>query len=793
MKKGLSALLFLMISVFTFSAEKKKIVIGIVYDGLMEQNTKVEETIEKEVRDILGNKYEVTFPKEKQLTDSFNKDDISRKIDELLADESVDMVINAGMLSSYVSLDKENITKPVFSPFLFNELLYKETPNKKNLNYISSNMNFAKEIEEFKSIKEFNKLTVVIGKNILNIIPQMEDILGSYLETSNIEINYAVIEDVENLKSLYKEIDSSEAVLLAPINNIPKEEVLELISYMNKKKIPIFSIFDSSQLDEGVLAGYSFEKQLRKRIRAMAINLLFYLEGQAMNTLSTSINSTDSELVINMKTVEETGIWPNWEILSKAKLINFIPEQDFEEALTLKEVIDVSLNNNPSINTLRIQIEEADLNIKKAKGDYKPDITANVTGALLDEDTAGSVFSPAEQSVTAGISLTQVVFSEDANMNIDIQKEKKKLKYAELEKAKLDLILETAEAYFNVLKAEAYSRIQKTNLELTKKNMEIAKNKKSAGISGAADIYRWESELANGVSELTESILNVNLAKINLKRIMNYDLKEKLKLRNLDFTDKEFLVSDERLLGYISNQNKINILSNYMIENLLKYSPELKSIEYGINIQNRLVKNSNNKRFLPTVALQANYTKNLMEGGIGSEDPRYTNLDYGDYSILQSFGADTDSNWNVGVRFSLPIYNGGKIKADKEIAENEIQAMEYQKELAVKYLEQRVMSYLLQVVSEYSKIQNAEVSANSASKALNLVKDAYSRGVVTISDLMSAQMASISAEQYRSTVKYDLMLAIMKAERSVGSFYIEKTPEEKEVFIKELIQLERKF
>jgi outer membrane protein TolC len=235
---------------------------------------------------------------------------------------------------------------------------------------------------------------------------------------------------------------------------------------------------------------------------------------------------------------------------------------------------------------------------------------------------------------------------------------------------------------------------------------------------------------------------------------------------------------------------------------MLINSPELKMVEYGINIQERLVKNANNKRFMPTVAFHANYTKsNIISEGAGSSSTDFSSLySISDSSIRQTFenligafGDPDEDNWSVGLSFSLPIYSGGELKANKDIALSEVEKLSYQKEAITKGLEQQVISYLLKVVSEYSKIKNAEISSDSAKKALGLVNDAYSRGVVSITDLMSAQTASISAEQYKVTVMYDLMIAIMRTERSVGSFYILKDKEGKEEFVKDLAYLESRF
>ena len=606
MKKIVVTLLFMLISLLSFSAEKEKLVVAMLYDGISDENENLRNTIEDEIRSLIGTKYDVVFPKDKQLIDSFNKEDISKNLDLLLEDDECDIIITLGILSSYISLEKENMKKPVFSPFVLKELLPKikdlKNSNIKNLNYITSNLNLISQMENFQKISTFDKLTIIIDEETLKIMPAMKNLFDIYTNKYDMNIKYVIID--EDLNSAMEKIKDSQAIFMAPIHSISKENKNELIKYINENKIPSFSIFNAEPVENGVLAGYSYEKEIRKRLRATAINISFYLEGQQVEELPVVVDSINPELVINMKTVEKTGIWPSWEILSEAKLINFISDKSSENALNLEDVIYIALENNPSINALKTDLNLGKLNVKKAKTNYKPDITANISGSVIDEDRAESLITQSEQTLNAGITLTQIIFSEDANMNIDINKEQLKLKQEELNKAELDLVLETGEAYFNVLKAEAYARIQKINIEMTKKNLEIAKNKKSAGISGASDIYRWESELANSISNLIESIVNINLAKANLKRIMNYDLLEKIEIKDIDLLDKSLPTSNQELINYISTQSKVDVFSAYLIENMLKNSPELKMIEYGINIQERLAKNADNKKFMPTIAFQ---------------------------------------------------------------------------------------------------------------------------------------------------------------------------------------------
>lgn len=781
MKKNLILLLFLLVTLSTFSQEKEKLIIGIAYDGFTKDTESIANLIKVEVTNLLGNNYDIQFPENKQLTtNSIKKEELSKQMDILLEDKSVDIVIAGGLISSQVALSKVNVSKPLFAPFALSEAKVS-----KNINYITSNLKLKEKIESLKEIKNFKKMTVLVDEDTINLLPQIKD-----KENMDI-INVRKV----SLNEIYDKIKNTEAVIFTPIISLTNNEISDLANWANRNKIPSFDLINLGNNNLDVLAGYNFEKELKKRVRATAINISSYFKGNLIENLPTSIETSEANLFINMKVVEETGIWPNWELLSESKLINFISNDNSDLKISLKELINIALKNNPKIIGLKKELESSDLNIVKAKSNYKPDIDLEATGLIIDKDRAESILTPAEKTLTAGVTLTQLIFSEDANMNIDIQKKQKKLKEEELKKAELDLILETAEAYMSVLKVQNFAIIQKNNLELIKQDMELAKERNSAGVSGKADIYRLESEFSKNVSSLIEIMLNIDIAKVNLKRIINYNINQKIEIENIDLSDKDFLTSNNELSKYIFDKNKINDFINYLLDETLKNSPELKSIDYGINIQERLVENAKNKKLMPTVALQGNYTiNNIICEGAGSKVPDFSSIGnisdtntktaFGD--VLSAFGNPDEFNWNIGVSVKLPIYSGGEIEADKKIAQNSIEALGYQKESAVKYLEQQITASMYQVISEYSQIKSAEISLNSAKKALDIVKDSYSNGVATVSDLISAQTSVLSAEQYSSTITYDLLTAVMRAERITGNYYILKSDKEKIEFNKEM-------
>lgn len=787
MKQKLFCLFFIIISIVSFSKEKKNLNIAIIYDDFVQNKDISYSLMEKEINNLIGDKYNVVFPVEKQITvNSMDKNEISQKMDALLNDSSVDIVIAGGLLSSYVALEKTNLSKPVFAPLIINpskELITKnKTSGRKNLNYIVSSLDLKSEILSFEKIVKFEKLNLLIGNEMEKILNQMPN-----FKVEGIDINFIKMNN-DNIYEVLNKIDKSEVIALGPINELSDKNQKILLNRINNNKIPSFSIFSLENENFDTLAQFNFEKEYKKRIRATAVNISQYLDGKALADLPVYIESTEPELILNVNTIKKIELWPDWNILAEAKLINFIPDYS-ENSMGLKELISIALNNSPRRSVIKKELELTNLNIEKAKSKYKPRVEASATALIIDEDRAKSILTPAEQTLTAGVTLNQVIFSEDLNMSLDILNKQKGIKEEELKKLELDLILEVSEAYISILKVETYAKMQKNNLDLTKMNLEIAKERKNAGISGMTDIYRLESELSQNISSFVETILNIELAKTNLKRIINYDLNVPLEISNIDFNNKDYLTSNKELLDFITNQNNSNILVEFMHDLAIKKSSDLKNIDYGINIQERLIKNTKNKKFMPTVALKADYSiNNIIAEGAGTSFPDYKsiidpNTQKGLSSIVGAFGNPDEFNWSVGIGFRLPIYSGGELKLDKKISENEIETLELKRNTVEKLLEQQIRANISKITSEYSKIKNAEVSLNSATKALNIVKDSYSKGITSIFDLISVQNSAFSAEQYKVTSTYNLIIEVMRAERTIGDFYILKDNYEKEKFV----------
>ena len=152
-------------------------------------------------------------------------------------------------------------------------------------------------------------------------------------------------------------------------------------------------------------------------------------------------------------------------------------------------------------------VELTEQDVRTAKSNYLPNLTASSSGTYVDPDLAevSNGQSP-EFSTSGAITLEQTLFSEAANANISIQKKLQKAQEENFNASQLDAILDATNAYFNILILKANTQIQLRNLDLTKTNLQIAEQNFEAGQSGKSDMLRFRSQLAQNTQSLIEAI-----------------------------------------------------------------------------------------------------------------------------------------------------------------------------------------------------------------------------------------------------------------------------------------------
>jgi len=349
-----------------------------------------------------------------------------------------------------------------------------------------------------------------------------------------------------------------------------------------------------------------------------------------------------------------------------------------------------------------------------------------------------------------------VLWSEAAWAGVDVQKKLLAAEEASYEQSRLDVVLDVTTGYLNLLSAKSSEQILRENLKLIRSNLEHAEVRVAAGVGNRAEVLRWQSEIATARSNLIEAVAGRNAAEIDVNRILHRPLEESFATVEVGLRDRSLSQVEDAVLGRIDNPWGLRVFRAFLSEQALRESPELLQLDAALAAQQRLEASASRAFYSPTVALNGAVSRNLARGGAGAE--------------LADTNPPDDTDWNLSLSLSLPLFEGGARLAERRQASAQVRQLELEREAAAERIEQRVRTAVHFVGSSLASVSLSREAAEAARENLDLMADGYASGVVSILDLLDAQNAFLAAEQSAASAVYEYFRDIMEAERAVGSF-----------------------
>jgi hypothetical protein len=311
-----------------------------------------------------------------------------------------------------------------------------------------------------------------------------------------------------------------EAVYLTPLNRMTEDELQRLIDGLIDRRIPSFSLIGRAEVEQGVLAGSRPSMDYGQLARRIASNIQRILLGEDAGQLPAVVQE-QGRLTINVATAAAIGYPIRWHVLTRAETVgeDQLPAGD---PLTLDEAVSEALASNLNLRVRLREVAAAAENINRARARLRPSIEAAASAVRIDEDNAAASFgSVSENTVNGSLGLRQLVFSDALRADLTITRFQQSAFEMDLDGLRLDVALDTAVAFLDVLRAETTQRIERDNLRLTESNLELARRRLEIGFSGPADVYRFESQLATDSAVVVAAVNRTAAARLRLNQLMN--------------------------------------------------------------------------------------------------------------------------------------------------------------------------------------------------------------------------------------------------------------------------------
>lgn len=316
----------------------------------------------------------------------------------------------------------------------------------------------------------------------------------------------------------------------------------------------------------------------------------------------------------------------------------------------------------------------------------------------------------------------------------NISKNNQAVAQLEYEKIKEDLSVEVDEAYWLVVSLMNKQKLAQQYVELlTTLHGNVEKAIKE-GVATKGDLLNVKVKLNEANLALTKATNGMALAKMQLFYLAGLDVSGDYGVADSDFTN------------YYGKEQP---LDNYDVVSLaLNNRLELKELEHLEDIAGSQVKIARS-RFMPNIVATGNYYVS---------NP----------NVYNGFKKNFKGAFAIGVGIQIPIFHFGDRIYTLRAAQNEHNIVLDRMEQARKLITLQSTMSKLRLDEAKQKLLSANSNIDAAKENLRLAELSYKEGLITLSDLLAAQTAYISAQSEQIDASIDERICTLTLMKNMG-------------------------
>jgi outer membrane protein TolC len=381
----------------------------------------------------------------------------------------------------------------------------------------------------------------------------------------------------------------------------------------------------------------------------------------------------------------------------------------------LKNLLNQSLQYFPKVKEVQQSVQLAEDKLTLTELNKYPDITMDGSYAYVQpkiEVTFGEKtfqFAPVH-NISGALNGTYTLF-DFGRLASNIQKAKLELQTSKhvAEQLKHSLFFQISQLYYQIIYAKKAIDIQSQVLALLTENKTIIETQLKNGNAIQLDLLTIQSKIDNELNRKID-------LETNLKKLLNL----------LNYATGVATISESQLSIGLKNYTSDEAMQMALIHN-----PSLAIAKDKVNVSKADV----------TITKLNDRPYVGMKASVGSRNGYLPQIN------------DPRFNYNAGIGFSLPLFNGGKIKQQIKIQERSLALSEINVESQIHDFEKDIQAALIDIQSNQARIKNAATQIEQAALAQKLSVSKLKNGTATPIEITSTnadyQRALLNQLQYQ--------------------------------------------
>ena len=405
------------------------------------------------------------------------------------------------------------------------------------------------------------------------------------------------------------------------------------------------------------------------------------------------------------------------------------------DSLGLTAIIQQVIDNYPSIKKAEQDIEAANARIGLAKSAYYPLVNVSASYSRLGPTSSISIpgmgtFSlyPAD-NYNMALNYNQVIYDfGKTSGKVDLEKQNKQLSQLSMEQLKQQLSLSLLNHYYSILYLQEAISIKDEELNTLSEHLTFVKKQEATGTSTQYAVLSTQVRISATENQKIDLQTSLQVLQAQLNSFMGNPQEQSLTVK-------------EELLHPVALET-----SDKLINTAYQQREELKVARQRSEIASTRYR----------LAGIANYPEFDLFATGGFKNGYVPELN------------QLKANYTAGVSFRFPIFDGNKVKYNRQQAHAEVKSIEQDTELTNRSIANEIIENRANVDAALKKIMQQELQLKQAQQAYKLAQTSFQAGTITNLDLLDSETALAESRLVLMKSKIDYTVSLLKLKIATG-------------------------
>ena len=396
-----------------------------------------------------------------------------------------------------------------------------------------------------------------------------------------------------------------------------------------------------------------------------------------------------------------------------------------QEMLSLDDALRLALQNNGLARAALAETDAADARLAAARANLYPSIDLSSSTTRTRIEGGGAIADTTQRQNGFGL---EWLLLDNGQRELRIRQSSRTAE-ATRQSTRDTLrrvLFQTARAYYEALRRKELLQVADTAVRRAETLLEVAKAQAEVGAAPQKDVLQAEADLANARVQQIQARNALRLAETDLKRLIGWETQKPLP----ELTAPDAPPSPDPALSVEQLWQRARL-----------QRPDLRDAELRLQISR-----------LGLDAARLNSLLRLQISARGFREYEPNSRTQGSLSIVASY----------------PLFDGGLTRASLREAEASLQSAQFRLQQAERDAYAEVESALLSIREASERLEASKIAVAAAQRNFDAAQESLREGVGTIVEVLTAQLALITAETNLVQATYDAAVAELQLRLATG-------------------------